>query len=157
MKHLRLYEDFDKKPYYEFDAIKFYNNFKEIFNSEKEIHPDFSGDFFNNLNSLFYNWERIPLDTTIEQIVKEILQDKEIEFYEKDDYYKYGRINIGRVKSTKFYYSAFFNKHTYIIDLYDEYTSSNVDYSRGPVKIYGKPTEIENVVDLYLDRNKFNI
>ena len=155
MKHLRLFENFDKKSYYEFDAIKFYNDFKEIFNREKEIHPDFSGYFFEFLdNNLRDNWENdTPLDRIIEKFVNDILKDKEVEFYDLG-----WDVNVGRVKNTQFYYSVFFKKFSYAIDLYEEPIPEfmNVDYSK-PVKIYGEPTKIEILVDQYIIRNKFNI
>jgi len=156
MKHLKLYENFSKKSYYEFDAIKFYNDFKEIFNKEKQLHPDFSGDFFKVLgDNLINNWEKdTPLDRIIEKFVKDILQDKEVEFIDLK-----GDIHAGRVENINFYYSIFFKKFNYAIDLYEDRRHPevvNVDSTK-PVKIYGAPTEIEKNVDLYLARNKYNI
>jgi len=114
MKHLRLFESF-KKPYYEFNATEFYTVFKEIFNKEKEKNPDFSGDFFKLLDKLEYL--SIPLDNTTETLIQNILQDKEVEFVDLA-----GDINTGRVKKTQFYYSFFFKKFSYAIDLYDSLT-----------------------------------
>jgi hypothetical protein len=154
MKHLKLFENFDKS-YYEFDAIKFYNDFKKIFNSERDENIDNfrSTDFFKTLDNLLPTWSTMPLDKTIEQFVKDILQDKEVEFYDLG-----GDVNVGRVKNTQFYYSIFFTRFSYAIDLYEEPIPEfmNVDYSKS-VKIYGEPTKIEKIVDLYIKRNKFNI
>lgn len=160
MKHLKIYEEF--KKYYHFDAIKFYNDFKKIFNKERDENINFrSTDFFKNLDKLLPTWSTTPLDKTVEQFVKDLLQDKEIEFVDLA-----GDINFGRVKNSKFFYSVFSKEFTYSIDLYgslkkygypeDKEDYVAVDYSI-PIKIYGEPTKIEEIVDLYLKINKYNI
>ncbi len=170
MKHLKLFESFDKKSYYEFDAIKFYNDFKKIFNEEKEIHPDFSGNFFKFLGNFLWdeqrigeNWKNnIPLDDTVNGIIKEdILKNKFVSFYDLAE-----DVNSGKVRNVKFYYSLFFKDFSYSIDLgglskygYPEEKENYITVKYIiPIRIYNsEPTKIEKFVDLYMARNKFNI
>lgn len=163
MKHLKIFENFDKKSYYEFDAIKFYNDFKKIFNEEKKNYSDFSGKFFNFLDTFLYpNWKNdIPLDDIVNGIIKDIIQDKSVAFYDLAE-----DVHSGKVRKVKFFYSLFYKEFNYSIDLgglskygYPEekenYTVVKYIY---PIRIYNsEPTKIEKLVDFYMTRNKFNI
>ena len=79
----KIFEDFNEK-FYEFDAIEFYNNFKQIFNLERNrIEPEISrqidltdSELFELLDNIYSNWRNIPINSTAEQLIKYILENK---------------------------------------------------------------------------------
>jgi hypothetical protein len=151
MKYLKKYENFNKTTYYEFDAIKFYNDFKKIFHNERDNNFR-STDFFKNLDKLVPNWLTVPLDDTVEKLIQDILiKNRKVVFVGLN-----GDLYDGKVTYVKFFYSVFFKKITYSIILDEKNKFIDVDFTK-PVKIYGEPTEIENIVDLYSNTNKYNI
>jgi hypothetical protein len=164
MNHLKIYENFDKKPYYYFDLVKFYNTFRSIFNELKSIDDKknipqskrYSGEFFLLLN-IIPGWKNLSLNSLgcpvglIEKIIKIILVDKEVEFYNISE-------NSGRVKSVLLFPYIFTDDNSFCfkIDLYGSKDFINVDYEK-PFKIYGKPSKIEKYIEMILDTNKYNL
>ena len=63
--------------------IKFYNNFKQIFNLERNrIEPEISrqidltdSELFELLDNIYSNWRNIPINSTAEQLIKYILEN----------------------------------------------------------------------------------
>ena len=152
MKYIKIYENFDKKYYY-FDAIQFYNDFLLVFDFEKK-NPD--SDFFKILEdiwhkNLLYDDSKRNKISTAQELVKWILKNKEVEFY---NFYNGGNIVKGMVIKTEFW-KPFANEFSYIITFKDNY-GINVDYEM-PFKIYGEPTEIEKYVELNALPIKYNI
>ena len=167
MKYLRLYEDFAEK-FYEFDAIEFYKNFKQMFNLEKNrTEPEISrqidltgSELFELLDDIYSNWRNIPINSTAEQLIKYILENKEVDFFDLGS-----DLNNGKVKYVNFNYSLLSKRYKYEIDLYEAYNEEeysgiphnmivNQSY---PVKVYGEQTEIEKYVELFTMSNKYNI
>lgn len=147
----KIYENFTKKTYYDFDIVEFFGQFKELFNNSSDE------NFINKLNILIdnNNYKNLTFNTLFEKIIKNIFINKEVEFFDLG-----GDINSGRVKDIKIIiyhnnpnYSplSFFLK----IELYDDILM-NVDYSK-PVKIYGVKSEIEKIVEILSATNKYNL
>ena len=163
----KIFEDFNEK-FYEFDAIEFYNNFKQIFNLERNrIEPEISrqidltdSELFELLDNIYSNWRNIPINSTAEQLIKYILENKEVEFFELG----FGKV-VGKVKYVNFYYSIISKTYTYEIDLYEAHNDE--EYSTIPhnlnvnqshtVKVYGEQTEIEKYVELFTMSKKYNV
>lgn len=174
MNHLSLYENFSK-PYYEFNMPEFYNAFRAVFNKEKEIEdkrcldyglttpdglllPHYSDGIFKLLNISIPNWKHIVVSSIIEEVIKLILIDKEVEFF--DNYRDDNEIEFGRVKNLKcnpIVFSGELDTFIFKIMLYDSNDwIEQVDYSH-PVKVYGKKTEIEKYIEMISDTNKYNL
>jgi len=157
MKHLKLYEKYTK-PYYYFDLVEFYNNFRNTFHKEKNIKDkndeSYSDGIFSILDNILSNWKNNVLAITIEEVIKKILIDKEVEFS------SINRIEeIGRVKYVRFYpkiYSIIKDNFYFNIQFYSGLTDIDVDYTK-PFKIYGTPSKIEKYLEMISDTNKYNL
>ena len=160
MRYIRKFENF-KKDYYEFNAPEFFKIFKEVFYEQKERYPKFDSEFFLELNKECPDWKNDPLDSLIEIIIKNILENKEVEF---DTVFLHHQLRnksegIGRVKFVICYPLIYRTEgeFKFEIKLYEyENMWLKVNYSH-PVKVYGKPTEIENLIDIFSASKKYNL
>ena len=155
MKYLNLYEFFDKKPFYWFNAPEFFIKFKSVFYEEKK-HKETS-ELYKILDKIFkdrLNWKNYPLDALAEEVIRIILNDKEVEFIDID-----GEMQMGRVKRCDFMSYLWKPKerdYRFRIKLYEDLVDYDVDDTK-PVKIYGKKTEIEELIDLLYSIQKYNL
>ena len=169
MNYLKLYENF--KEYYEFDAIEFYKNFKKVFNVEKEKSKDpnyhsklykLIDDYYNGLISNISpgRYENIldtkALDDIVEELVRNILQGKKVDFYVKNKDFTYTKYIGTVITTTTFYYSLFFKEFTYHIYKSNNPNGLKVDQSK-PVNIYDKKTEIEKYIDRKITGEKYRL
>jgi hypothetical protein len=157
MKHLKIYENF-YKSYYKINMIEFYNNFRNIFNEEKNIKDknkeSYSDGIFSFLDDILPNWQNNVLAITIEKVIKFILQDKEVECFDVN-----GTEEIGRVKFVRFYPKAFSSKkdHFYFnIRFYGGLADVDVECSK-TIKIYGEKTKIEKYIEMVSNTKKYNL
>jgi hypothetical protein len=154
MKYLRLYEFFDKKPFYWFNGPEFFVKFKEVFYEEKK-HKETS-ELYKILDKIFFkNWKSYPLDALVEAVIKTILSDKEVEFVDID-----GEMQMGRVKRIDFMFYAWNPKerdYRFRIKLYEDLVDNHDVDDTKPVKVYGKKTEIEELIDLLHSTQKYNL
>jgi len=148
MKHLKLYENY-KKPFYELNVPEFFTTFKEIFYQEISKDGAESSPFLLELSNIL-NYKIIPLSSTIEQIVKYILINKEIEFYNT-----VGDLEFGRAANIICYKLLYGKDFQFNITFYDK-NSKVVNYTK-PVKIYGEPSKLENIIEMLSTANKYNL
>ena len=156
MKYIKTYED--NKAYYEFDAIKFYTDFNEIYDKEQN---NLNSEFFDMLSKIVFNYKSIPMYNIMSKVISNILLYKRVNFYDLS-----GEIQDGIVRNCTFYHLDTLDDFKYSIDLHgslvkygyseDVINFTDVDYSK-PVKVYNNPTEIEKYIELYTNTAKYNL
>lgn len=102
------------------------------------------------------------LNSTIVLIIKNILQDKEIEFVSEPLGVKHNSEEyFGRVKTIFFRVKFLSDANKYMMDvkLYEQNQSEEmirVDCAK-PIKVYSKPTEFEEYLEFLDSASKFNL
>jgi len=160
MNNLKLFEDFDKLPYYMFDVREFFENFKIIFyKCYKECH-DYTSDFFYYIHMIVKDWNDLPLNKISENVISYILADKTVEFYNLAGDIEFDRVKNTIIKTNVYSEcsstSTIKNLFDFKFVLYDEKIPIDVDYNK-PIKIYSKKTKIEDMVEILISSNKYNI
>jgi hypothetical protein len=146
MKIVKIHEMF-KRDSYEFNIIEFYENFRNIF---YKLWEEDNEIFMTEIRKI-KDWDKLILNMLTNEIVYNILKDKEIEFYDINN-----NIEFGRVKKTSII-SKYLESFKLIIDIYGQ----NLGYIQvnhfKPIKVYSKKTKIEDIIDLHVSLEKYNL
>jgi hypothetical protein len=144
MKYLIKYENYTKS-FYELNLIEFFNLFRKFFYQQLKKNDEI---FSSKINDFIFpkNYMTQPLSETMENIIQNILVNKEIEFHDLKN-----EIMFGRVKEVKLYYL-----NCYEILLYDTKNFIEIN-SAMPIKIYNKPTDLETYIEFLSSINKYNL